>query len=90
MRGRAVTIGSRGEVEINPRDAMARDATIYGMTLFNANEEERKSTFAALNAGLENGTLKPVVRETLPLADAAKAHEIIMQSGAAGNIILQP
>jgi len=90
MHGRVVIIGSRGEVEINPRDAMARDAIIYGMLLFNASEEERKSTFAALNAGLENGTLKPVIRETLPLAEAARAHELVMQSGAAGNIILQP
>ena len=90
MHGRIVIIGSRGEVEINPRDAMIRDAAIYGMLLFNACEEERKSTFAALNAGLENGTLKPVIRETLPLAEASRAHELVMMSGAAGNIILQP
>ena len=53
MHGRVVIIGSRDVVEINPRDAMARDAAIHGMLLFNASEEERKSTFAALNAGLE-------------------------------------
>lgn len=90
MHGRAVIIGSRDVVEINPRDAMARDAAIHGMLLFNASEEERKSTFEALNAGLENGTLKPVIRKTLPLAEAASAHELVLQSGAAGNIILAP
>lgn len=90
MHGRVVIIGSRGEVEINPRDAMARDAAIHGMLLFNASDAERKSTFAALNAGLENGSLKPVIRQTLPLAEAARAHELVMTPGAAGKIILQP
>ena len=90
MHGRIVIIGCRDVVEINPRDAMRRDATIYGLLLTNASEEERKSTFDGLNAGLENGELKPVVRETVPLADAAKAHELVMKPGAAGNIILVP
>src|SRR5437763_2003796 len=35
-RGRVVVIGNRGAIEINPRDAMGRDATILGMSLFNA------------------------------------------------------
>jgi len=33
LHGRVVSIGSRGSVEINPRDAMMRDAAILGMTL---------------------------------------------------------
>src|SRR5437868_5138233 len=32
--GRVVVIGNRGKIEINPRDAMSRDASILGMTLF--------------------------------------------------------
>ena len=39
-RGRVVVIGSRGSVEINPRDAMMRDADIRGMILANAPREE--------------------------------------------------
>ena len=34
--GRVVVVGNRGRIEINPRDAMDRDAAILGMTLFNA------------------------------------------------------
>ncbi|MEO6908185.1 MAG: NADPH:quinone reductase [Abditibacteriaceae bacterium] len=90
MHGRIVIIGCRDVVEINPRDAMRRDAVIYGLLLTNASEEERKSTFEALNVGLENGTLKPVIRQTVPLAEASKAHELVMQPGAAGNVILVP
>lgn len=90
MRGRVVVVGSRDVVEINPRDAMGRDAVIYGMTLFNLNDEERKSTYSIINAGLENGTLRPVVRETLPLAEAAQAHQIVTSAGALGNVVLEP
>jgi NADPH2:quinone reductase len=35
-RGRVVVVGSRAPIEINPRDAMGRDADIRGMVLFNA------------------------------------------------------
>lgn len=88
--GRVVVIGSRGSVEINPRDAMGRDASILGMTLMNTPEEDRASIHAALVAGLENGTLKPVVGKELPLSEAARAHELVLQPGAFGKIVLIP
>ncbi|HEY7914527.1 MAG TPA: NADPH:quinone reductase [Blastocatellia bacterium] len=88
--GRVVVIGSRGKIEITPRDAMTRDGTILGMTLFNVTPEERASIHAALVAGLENGSLRPVVGRELPLAEAARAHEIVLEPGAFGKIVLIP
>ena len=88
--GRVVVIGSRGKIEINPRDTMARDASIHGMMLFSASEEDLRSIHAALYAGLENGTLKPVVGEQMPLSDAPKAHAEVLEPGAYGKIILTP
>jgi NADPH2:quinone reductase len=88
--GRVVVIGSRGTVEINPRDAMARDAAILGMLLFNASPSESASIHAALVAGLRNGTLRPVVGRSFPMADAPKAHEAVMSPGAHGKIVLVP
>src|ERR1044071_871387 len=41
--GRVVVIGSRGPVEINPRLAMTRDASVLGMTLFNMTPQELAS-----------------------------------------------
>jgi NADPH2:quinone reductase len=38
--GRVAIIGSRGPVEINPRDAMGRDAVMLGVQLGNATEKE--------------------------------------------------
>ena len=88
--GRVVVIGARGTVEINPRDAMAREASILGMVLFNGSDLELASVHAALAAGLANGTLKPVVGKELPLAEAPQAHEVVMQPGAHGKIVLVP
>ncbi len=90
-KGRVVVIGSRGPIEINPRDAMARDADIRGTTLMNTTDSEYKMMHAALGAGLENGTLRPLIGERIPLAEAARAHQEIMKpSGAKGKIVLIP
>lgn len=88
--GRVVVIGSRGSVEINPRDAMSRDAAILGMTVWNIPEPQMNSIQAALAAGLENGTLRPVVGQEMPLADAPRAHQAVMEPGAYGKIVLLP
>lgn len=88
--GRVVVIGSRGTVEINPRDAMARDAAILGMVLMNATEQELAGIHAALVAGLENGTLRPIVGQEIPLAEAPRAHQAVMEPGAFGKIVLIP
>jgi NADPH2:quinone reductase len=88
--GRIVVIGNRGRVEIDPRKSMARDGAILGMTLFNATPEELREIHAGLVAGLENGSLNPVIGKEFPLADAAKAHVAVMESGAYGKIVLLP
>jgi NADPH2:quinone reductase len=90
MHGRIVVVGNRGTIEINPRDAMGRDATIMGMTLFNASEKEMASIHAALGAALESGVARPVIGKELPLAEAAQAHEEVMKPGSYGKIVLIP
>ena len=89
-RGRIVVIGNRGRVEIDARQAMGKDATILGMTLFNISDPDMASINAYMVAGLANGTLKPVVGREFPLADAAKAHDAVMAAGAHGKIVLVP
>jgi NADPH2:quinone reductase len=88
LRGRLVVIGNRGRVEIDPRQAMGRDAAILGMTLFNASPAELVSIHAALIAGLANGSLNPVVGREMPLAEAARAHEAVLEPGAFGKTVL--
>jgi len=86
--GRIVVVGNRGRVEIDPRQAMGRDAAIFGMTLFNATDRDVAEIHAALVAGLSNGTLNPVVGREMPLAEAARAHEAVLAPGALGKIVL--
>ena len=88
--GRVVVIGSRGTVEINPRDAMARDAAVLGMVVMNASDEQRRKMHAAIREGLKNGSLHPVVGKELPLAEAAEGHRLVMESGRFGKIVLIP
>jgi NADPH:quinone reductase len=73
--GRVIVIGSRGEVTINPRELMARRASIRAFTLWGITAAEEADIHAGLFAGLENGTLRPVVGKVLPLAEAARAHD---------------
>jgi NADPH2:quinone reductase len=88
--GRVVVVGNRGRVEIDARQAMGRDASILGMTLFNVADAEFAEIHAALIAGLENGTLSPLIGRELPLAEAPRAHEAVMEPGALGKIVLLP
>ena len=90
LRGRVVVIGNRGRVEIDPRKTMGKDGAILGMTLFNATREEFAEIHAGLVAGLENGTLKPVIGRSCRSREAAKAHEAVMEPGAFGKIVLIP
>ncbi len=88
--GRAVIVGSRGAVEINPRDAMQRDATILGVSLPNISRDEMSSIHSAIVAGLENKTLRPVVGQEFPLAEAPRAHAAVLAPGSYGKIVLVP
>jgi NADPH2:quinone reductase len=88
--GRIVVIGNRGEVTINPRDVMSRRGTITGFTLWAITEAEEAEIHAGIFAGLEDGTLRPVIGKELSLAEAARAHKEILEPGAAGKIVLLP
>jgi NADPH2:quinone reductase len=90
LHGRVVVIGSRGDVTITPRDLMTRRASVLAFTIWATQPAELAEIHAGLFAGLENGTLRPVVAKQLPLAEAAKAHVEILQPGASGKIVLVP
>jgi len=87
-RGRVVVIGNRGRIGIDPRETMSRDADIRGMVLPNTPAAELASIHAALVAGLEDGTLRPVIGRQLPLADAPEAHRALLEPGAFGKIVM--
>lgn len=88
--GRIIVIGCRGKVELDPRETMSRDASIQGMTLFNASPQDLAGIHAAIAAGMEKGFVYPVVSREIPLAQAAVAHHAIMETSSLGKIVLEP
>ncbi len=85
-----MVIGNRGNTEINARIAMNKDAAILGMALNHATPAQLAGIHAALVEGLRNGSLRPVIAQELPLAQAARSHEVVMEAGHHGKVVLVP
>ena len=90
MFGRISVVGSRGSLDFNPRLIMGKDAAVYGMSLFNAPPEAMSEIHQSIFNGLSEGFLKPVIGESIPLAEAPRAHHQVIESKAFGKIILVP
>jgi NADPH:quinone reductase len=87
-RGRVVVVGSRGAVQITPRDLMNVDGAILAMLLTNASPAELAEAHRAIAAGLQDGSLRPVVGSKLPLAEAPRAHHNLRERPALGKLVL--
>lgn len=88
MFGRITVVGNRGSIQFTPRLAMTKDATIYGMSLFNAPAAAMEEIHTAIFDGLSKGYLKPPVSKRFSLAEAPAAHHEIIESKALGKIVL--
>ncbi len=89
MFGRIVVVGNRGSLDFNPRLTMGKDATIYGLALFNYSKEDEAEIKEEIFRGLAESYLIPIVGKTFKLAEAAKAHREVIESKAFGKIILE-
>lgn len=88
--GRIVVVGSRGSLEFTPRQLMTKDATLYGMSLFNSPQSDRDQIHGAIFKGLSDEALKPVISRVFSLADAPSAHHAVIENKALGKLILIP
>ncbi|TFE69783.1 quinone oxidoreductase [Methylacidiphilum sp. Yel] len=86
--GKILVIGNRGKIEIDPRNILRKEISVIGVNLFLASSSQRKAIFAAIEAGLKNKSLWPIIRAEIPLEQAALAHKMIMEGGATGKIVL--
>lgn len=86
--GRVVVVGNRGRVEIDPRQTMARESTILGVSLWHASDPELREIHMQIAPDLTGGRLTPVVGRSFPLGEAARAHHEILAGGARGKIVL--
>jgi NADPH2:quinone reductase len=87
--GCVAIVGSRGMVQIQPRELMVRDADVRGVMLFKASAAILGRIHTDLLSGFTDGSLKPVVRATFDLDRAREAHDLQMLPGALGKIVLK-
>jgi NADPH2:quinone reductase len=87
--GRVVVVGNRGTVEINPRDLMARDADIRGMSLMVLSPELLTRTLRFVSRSVLNGEFIPVVGRVFPLEQAGEAQEAVLAGGADGKVVVR-
>ncbi|NQX06258.1 NAD(P)H-quinone oxidoreductase [Rathayibacter sp. VKM Ac-2856] len=96
LGGRVVFIGNQsgaqGSLDIGT--LMRKRAAVHATTLRARPLEERRAIVAAVRESVwplvADGTVRPVVDEVVPLAEAARAHERMTASGHIGKLLLTP
>lgn len=94
VEGRLVQIATLkgAKVTVNAAQLMAKRLTWTGSTLRPRSVEEKGAIARALEAEvwplLAEGRVRPLIHDTFPLADAAKAHALMESSAHIGKIVL--
>ncbi len=96
-RGRIVIMAGRDarpEFPVGP--FYVKCLQLFGFVMFKASADELRSCAGDINRWLSDGSLKAQISQTMPLAEAAKAHQMQedntlgMQGSLAGKIVLTP
>jgi NADPH2:quinone reductase len=90
QEGTALVVGSRGTATILPRDLMARNASLRGVMLMRCPAPALAAAHARIARLLVDGKLTAPIHATLPLAEGARAHEMQLERGLFGKILLAP
>ena len=73
---------------------MAKRLTLTGTGLRSRPHEQKAAIVAAVREELwpaiEDGRVRPVVDQVLPMSEAAEAHRLLEASGHIGKLLLQP
>jgi len=69
--------------------AIVRNATLRCFIVYNLAGADRERAIATLTPMLARGALQHNIAERLPLADCARAHEIVESGRAIGNVVLR-
>lgn len=95
VEGRLVQIAflMASRVEVDLRIVMTKRLTITGSTLRPRSVAEKGAIAKDLEHHvwplLDNGTIRPIIFRTFPLAEAAAAHRLLEDGGHVGKIVLQ-
>ncbi|GAB2869239.1 NAD(P)H-quinone oxidoreductase [Nocardioides pacificus] len=94
VEGRLVIIGMQGGVkgELNIGKLLAKRASVAATSLRARSTEEKAAVCAAVVEHVwplvADGQVKPIVHETMPLEDVARAHTLMGEGGHSGKILL--
>ena len=69
--------------------AIVKNATLHCFIVYNLSAADRERTLATLQPMLARGELKHQIAATLPLAECAKAHQLVESGKAVGNVVLR-
>ncbi|MDF1569016.1 MAG: NADPH:quinone reductase [Spirochaetaceae bacterium] len=86
--GRVVVVGSRGRIEITPRDLMSVEGDIRGLKMPNTGPEDRRDYAKMIEKGIRDGYLKPPIAGDFSLGEAGAAHETIISGPHSGHLVL--
>ncbi|MFE2581117.1 NAD(P)H-quinone oxidoreductase [Streptomyces sp. NPDC059378] len=92
--GRLVIIGLQNGLEgqLNLADLVFKRLSVYGTTLRTRSKEQKAAIVAEVQDKvwplIENGAVRLVVDQTLPMAEAAEAHRLMEAGGHVGKIVL--
>lgn len=87
--GRVVVVGSRGRIEISPRDLMNSESVVMGIRMPLATLEERREYARLIDEGVQSGSVRPPVVAVYSLEEAGEAHKTVMKGPHAGNVVLE-
>lgn len=97
QRGRIVLMAgrtARPEFPVGP--FYVNDLRMAGFAMFNASTDEQRAAAEAINSAFEAGQWKPAIGKTMPLSEAATAHQLQedntlnLQGTLSGKIVLEP
>ncbi len=92
--GRLVVIGLQGgtTAELNLNALLRKNGAVIATSLRSRPSAEKAAIVAAVREHvwplLDSGSVRPLVHERLPLADAPRAHRILEESNHIGKVIL--
>lgn len=88
--GRIIVIGGGENVAVDPVAIIGLGISIIGVRLSLMDNQTNENIHAALYQSLSKGSLRLIVDQEIPLAEAARAHHAIEQPGSLGKICLIP
>lgn len=63
---------------------------LFTMHSFDDDPEARRNATAALLRMLREDAIRPAIQERVPLAEAARAHDLLESGGVMGRLLLKP